>query len=81
MIYLKSVLVGLGAVFTIFVVIPILAILGSIFMFFLKHGFEGGVGIDMPRLRWVGMSLVEWLSIIAVFAIGYLATFRWLAKR
>jgi hypothetical protein len=80
MIYLKSLLVGLAVVFTIFVVIPILAILGSIFAFILKHGFEG-FGIGMSHPRWVGVSLVQWLSIIAVFAIAYLAAFRWFAKR
>jgi hypothetical protein len=76
--YLKSTLVGLAAVFLIFVLVPLLAILIRIFTVAVKHG--GEIGIAGGPLRWVGQPLFYWLAVVSVFAIVYLWELRRLTK-
>jgi uncharacterized membrane protein YhaH (DUF805 family) len=75
--YLKSALVGVGAVFLIFVFVPLLAILVRILTVAVKHSGEIGISFG---LRWGGQSPVYWLAVIAVFAIAYLWELRRLTK-
>jgi uncharacterized membrane protein len=77
--YFKSVLVGLAAVFVICVFFPTLPTIVGVFIFFIKHGGEGGIAVG--PMRWHSPSLSQWLFMFAVFGGGFLWELRRLAKR
>jgi len=77
--YLKSALVGLAAVFAVFVILPILAGIVSMVIFAAKHGFAG-IGIAFDRPHWEAQSFAYWLAVFAVFGIAFLWELRQLAK-
>jgi len=78
--YLKSVLVGLAAVFVICIFLPTLPTIVRVFLFVIKHG-AGGIGIVNERLSWHLPSLAQWLFMFAVFGGGFAWELRRLAKR
>lgn len=79
MTYLKSALVGLAAVFVVFVIL-ILAAVVSIVIFVAKHGFAGiGIAFDWPH--WEPQSFAYWVAVFAVFGIASLWELPQLAKR
>jgi len=68
--YLKSALVGLAAVFAVYVILPILAAIVSLVIFAAKHGFAG-IGIAFDRPHWEA-PFAYWVSVFAVFGIAFL---------
>lgn len=77
---LKSAIVGLAAVFAVYVILPILAAIVSMVIFAAKHGFAG-IGIALDRPHWEAQSFAYWVSVFAVFGIAFLWELRQLAKR
>jgi len=77
--YVKSALVGVAAVLLICGVLPLLVTIAKVFAFFVRHGGEGGIAIGPAH--WYVPSLAEWLSMSAVFGIGFLWKLRRLTKK
>ncbi len=77
--YFKSVLAGLAAVFVICVFFPALPTIVRVFIFFIKHGGEGGIAVG--PVSWHAPSFAQWLFLFAVFGAGFLWELRRLAKR
>src|SRR6266581_420291 len=78
--YLKSVLVGLAAVFVICVLFPALPTIVRVSAFVIKHR-PGAIGIKVSPLSWRAPSLTQSLFMSAVFGGGFLWELRRLAKR
>ena len=77
--YLKSALVGLAAVFVVFVILPTLVAMVSIVIFTAKYGFAG-IGIGFHRPHWKAQSFAYWVAVFAVFGTAFLWELRQLAK-
>jgi hypothetical protein len=75
--YLKCTLAGLAAVFVIFGILPILAVVAFFLIFAVRHGGEE-IGIDVSV--WHFGSPVLWVSALIVFGIGFFWELRRLAK-
>ena len=78
--YLKSVLVGLAAVFVICVFLPALPSMIHVFILAMKFR-PNAMAIKVSPLSWRAPSLTQSLFMIAVFGGGFLWKLRRLAKR
>ncbi len=76
MIYVKSFLVGLAAVFVVFVLIPLLILLGHLAVFIVRGLARGGVGFGFERPRWHAPSMTLWLLMLTVFSIAFVWEYR-----
>ena len=77
MTYLKCTLAGLAALFLVFGIVPILAILVNFLILTVRHG---GAAIHIRRPRLSSGSPLYWISVLLIFAVGYYWEFRRVTK-
>jgi hypothetical protein len=76
MIYLKSVLAGLGAVAISVFLLPIGFLIYGVFFFRPPPGREGGGEVSWDLRSLFASSLIPWIILLAIFVLGFYWKFR-----